>query len=253
VACLRQTIDPAHLNIVEQELPPMRHRTAALGLGILGLLATPALADAETVVRQGADRCAVLQALGGSCSAASTLGTFGGANAGQGMGLVIEPTPAPAPAAQAAPAPVRPQPVVQQPAPVRRPAPQLQVAAPRYDGAGYGQPVAAAFPSIEFELNSATLTFGARQMLDTIASALRDPQMQGRVFIVEGHTDASGDAGYNQRLSEQRARSVVHYLESLGIGPGQLQWTGRGETAPSNLYDPYAAENRRVVFLGVGA
>ncbi len=63
-----------------------------------------------------------------------------------------------------------------------------------------------------------------------------------------GHTDSDGDAGYNQRLSEQRANSVGDILRSEGIPFGRIQTFGRGETQPvaSNLNAEGKAQNRRV-------
>ena len=69
------------------------------------------------------------------------------------------------------------------------------------------------------------------------------------LFIVEGHTDASGDAGYNQSLSVRRANAALRYLVSLGVRPARLVATGRGEADLLPGVDSLAAEQRRVEFV----
>lgn len=98
---------------------------------------------------------------------------------------------------------------------------------------------------VTFEIGSATLTPQARQNLDAFAVALGDPALSGLRFSVEGHTDATGPADSNQRLSEARAASVVAYLVSHGIQAARLVAAGHGETRP-RLDDPTHPDNRRV-------
>jgi len=51
------------------------------------------------------------------------------------------------------------------------------------------------------------------------------------VFLVEGHTDAVGNAGYNLSLSDRRAESVALALtEYFGVPPQNLITQGYGET-----------------------
>ncbi len=65
---------------------------------------------------------------------------------------------------------------------------------------------------------------------------------------VIGHTDQTGDAAYNQDLSERRARAVAGVLVSSGVSSGRIQTIGRGESQPiaSNLTAEGRAQNRRV-------
>ncbi len=55
-------------------------------------------------------------------------------------------------------------------------------------------------------------------------------------------------AEYNQRLSEERALSVAHYLESKDVNPVRLATLGKGETAPiaGNDSETGRQANRRV-------
>jgi outer membrane protein OmpA-like peptidoglycan-associated protein len=68
------------------------------------------------------------------------------------------------------------------------------------------------------------------------------------VIGVFGHTDNVGSTAANQRLSEQRAESVVGSLESFGVARARMQPRGFGYTQPvaSNDTPEGRAQNRRV-------
>ncbi len=65
---------------------------------------------------------------------------------------------------------------------------------------------------------------------------------------VEGHTDSSGDAKYNQQLSERRASAVKAVLVSRGVQEKQILVVGMGESKPvaDNATAAGRAKNRRV-------
>lgn len=67
---------------------------------------------------------------------------------------------------------------------------------------------------------------------------------------IGGHTDAVGSASYNQKLSEQRARSVMNYLIQQGVDKDRLVARGYGESNPvaSNTTRAGRAKNRRIEF-----
>ncbi|MEM9062425.1 MAG: OmpA family protein [Pseudomonadota bacterium] len=98
---------------------------------------------------------------------------------------------------------------------------------------------------VTFELASDTLTDQAQRNLREFAIALQTPALAGFKFAVEGHTDASGSAEKNLKLSERRAASVVTFLTSLGVQEKRLSAKGYGETRPL-LSDPEDPGNRRV-------
>lgn len=50
--------------------------------------------------------------------------------------------------------------------------------------------------------------------------------------VIEGHTDSTASAAYNQLLSERRALAVWTYLVSKGVAPDRLTWAGYGLTRP---------------------
>src|SRR5690606_16190746 len=85
-------------------------------------------------------------------------------------------------------------------------------------------------PDVLFEFDSSRLTSKARGTIREIAEVLRD--VGERRIAVEGHTDAVGTIGYNQRLSEDRARSVANELALHGVSRNRLRTRGFGETDP---------------------
>jgi outer membrane protein OmpA-like peptidoglycan-associated protein len=66
--------------------------------------------------------------------------------------------------------------------------------------------------------------------------------------VIEGHTDASGDAAKNQALSERRAQAVKTVLVSRGVQEQQITVVGLGESKPvaDNATADGRAKNRRV-------
>ena len=50
--------------------------------------------------------------------------------------------------------------------------------------------------------------------------------------MLEGHTDSTGNANYNQKLSERRANSVKNVLVNQGLEADRITTVGYGETQP---------------------
>ena len=67
---------------------------------------------------------------------------------------------------------------------------------------------------------------------------------------ISGHTDNKGSDEYNQKLSENRAKSVVDYLVDKGISKEQLVFAGYGEAQPMSANDTDSGRqlNRRIEF-----
>ncbi len=107
--------------------------------------------------------------------------------------------------------------------------------------------------SLYFGYDSAALTVAAQEELRKLGQALSAPEFAQVYWLIEGHTDASGSADYNQRLSEARASSARRFLiEQAGIAPDHLITIGKGK---SQLYDasrPTASINRRVRLRPIG-
>jgi outer membrane protein OmpA-like peptidoglycan-associated protein len=97
-----------------------------------------------------------------------------------------------------------------------------------------------------FDTGASQLQPGAYDRLRTLATTLNNyPQSQ---VIIKGHTDSTGDNGFNQRLSEDRADRVRTYLISEGVASARISAIGFGETMPvaSNATEAGRAQNRRV-------
>lgn len=103
---------------------------------------------------------------------------------------------------------------------------------------------------IGFDFDSAALREGERAKLAPLCAAMTE--MADTRFRVIGHTDASGEGGYNDNLSLRRALSVQNYLDSgCGISAGRLEAVGVGERYLADSTDPASAINRRVEFQAV--
>ena len=102
-------------------------------------------------------------------------------------------------------------------------------------------------PDVLFEFDSSRLTREAESKINTIADSLHGLSDRQNI-AVEGYTDSVGSESYNQRLSEERARSVARALEHDGIASRRLSVKGFGESKPvaSNATEHGRSENRRV-------
>lgn len=103
------------------------------------------------------------------------------------------------------------------------------------------------FVNIAFDFDSAALRDDQKQKLTTLCNVITDIDID--LFEIIGHTDSSGSADYNQRLSRLRAEEVKRYMVGdCGIAAERLIAIGLGESSPLNPDDPRADENRRVEF-----
>ena len=81
-----------------------------------------------------------------------------------------------------------------------------------------------------FATNQSALNVNTKQNLQDLATVLQ--KYEDTNVLIEGHTDSTGEAEYNQSLSEKRATSVQDYLISLGMDYQRLSMAGYGETQP---------------------
>jgi outer membrane protein OmpA-like peptidoglycan-associated protein len=103
---------------------------------------------------------------------------------------------------------------------------------------------------VRFETAKATLDPAAFPSLDVVGEVLAKwPELR---IEIGGHTDARGSNAYNQKLSEERVRSVLDYLVGKFPQLKREQYTlvGYGETKPlvPNNSPLNMAKNRRVEF-----
>lgn len=97
--------------------------------------------------------------------------------------------------------------------------------------------------NIYFETGKSRILPQSFLPLDTVIAEMKE-QPQLRVEII-GHTDKHGDNVTNQKLSEDRAKSVADYFVSSGIDPSRITTSGKGSSEPISEED---ARNRRVEF-----
>lgn len=82
---------------------------------------------------------------------------------------------------------------------------------------------------ILFDFNSAKLRSEADDAIEKLA-AVAD-ETDGNITII-GHTDSRGDDAHNQKLSEDRAKSVLQALVDEGVKKDRLTSEGKGSTDP---------------------
>jgi len=102
---------------------------------------------------------------------------------------------------------------------------------------------------VQFETGKSEILPVSFGLLDEVAGVLKDnPQIE--VLQVEGHTDSTGSAGINRKLSQARSESVMKYLSSKGINGKRMVAKGFGPDRPlaSNDADEGKDQNRRVEF-----
>lgn len=99
---------------------------------------------------------------------------------------------------------------------------------------------------INFDSGKATLKADSDKILGEVATLLKKDE--GLKLKVEGHTDNVGQKAANQKLSEQRAASVVAWLVKNGVAKTRLASAGFGDSKPvaPNDGDKNMAMNRRV-------
>ena len=112
--------------------------------------------------------------------------------------------------------------------------------------------------------NPASARININQSRDTLlrlGTYLNDPEMRGRKFRIEGHTDEvdvdpAGPWEDNWQLSAERSRSVLRYLTALGIDERRFQIAGFADTMPlsTNQTPEGRANNRRgdIIILDEG-
>jgi outer membrane protein OmpA-like peptidoglycan-associated protein len=102
--------------------------------------------------------------------------------------------------------------------------------------------------TVYFAVSSATISNDAQEQLKQLAT--KAVPLKGYMIQVAGYTDSSGNAAYNQELSDRRAEAVIDYLQPDCKVPlfRVLAPEGMGESNPagSNESPQGKQENRRV-------
>lgn len=104
------------------------------------------------------------------------------------------------------------------------------------------------FNAAKFEQGKADLAEDAKFVLHDLAKVMnKNPEVK---LKIQGHTSAEGDAAYNQKLSEARAKAAVDFLvEQKGVDINRLSYEGLGSSMPKIAENPMAPENRRTEFI----
>jgi len=103
--------------------------------------------------------------------------------------------------------------------------------------------------AILFGFNQSNVSAAAKTSLNDLVTILN--KYPDTNIEVDGHTDNTGTAEYNQTLSEKRAAAVGQYLISNGIAASRITTKGLSFTVPkySNDTPDGRMKNRRVEFL----
>ena len=99
---------------------------------------------------------------------------------------------------------------------------------------------------ILFPTNGTTLSADSKAALSNFAKQMAD--MPDTDLTIYGHTDNTGTAAVNEKISAQRAESVAKYLQSCGMSSSRMTTEGKSYNEPvaSNETAAGRAQNRRV-------
>ncbi|HEX7614038.1 MAG TPA: OmpA family protein, partial [Thermoanaerobaculia bacterium] len=104
---------------------------------------------------------------------------------------------------------------------------------------------------VRFKVNSFEVTKDAKLALDEFAAKIKGLD-KGVYLEIQGHTDDTGGADYNDQLGQQRAEAVRRYLAREHKLPlGRISTISYGDTQPvqTNKTAKGRAQNRRVVIV----
>lgn len=105
-----------------------------------------------------------------------------------------------------------------------------------------------ALRNIFFDVGRASLRSESNAELDRLVKLMNDvPKLK---IEISGHTDNTGSASVNEKLSQERAEAVVNYLKSKGIKTDRMTAQGYGSSKPiaTNNTAEGRQENRRTEF-----
>jgi OOP family OmpA-OmpF porin len=120
---------------------------------------------------------------------------------------------------KSAPAPVEPVKAEEEsfPAPVAAVAPKPET------------PIDQANFIVFFDWDQASVTSSANDVLDAVSNEVKN-RTDIKSIVVVGHTDTSGSAAYNQKLSLRRAEAVKSALAARGVSADVIMVEGRGKS-----------------------
>ncbi|WP_316813534.1 OmpA family protein [Pedobacter heparinus] len=100
--------------------------------------------------------------------------------------------------------------------------------------------------NINFDTDKSTLQPEGQKVVDEILTLMKNNTVLK--ISIEGHTDNTGSADHNKKLSADRANTILKFLTSNGIPASRLTAAGFGAERPLVANDSEAnmAKNRRV-------
>lgn len=104
--------------------------------------------------------------------------------------------------------------------------------------------------SVKFQSGKWELTPEGEARLMELATRLKGENRN--VYLeIQGHTDATGSAEYNNRLGQERAEAVRRFLAKQGVALNRIATISYGEDEPvaANNSRDGRAQNRRVVVM----
>ena len=106
--------------------------------------------------------------------------------------------------------------------------------------------------NIFYDFDKSTLRPESTSELERLLKLLNE--MPNLKIEISSHTDSKGTNEYNFKLSDNRAKSVVNYLISKGIGNDRLVAKGYGEEKPVSTNETNEGRqlNRRTEFKILG-
>lgn len=103
--------------------------------------------------------------------------------------------------------------------------------------------------NVLFDHDKSTLKKESKNAVKMLADYMKSsPELK---IELHGHTDNTGNADYNLKLSDKRAETVKNELVALGVEGSRISFTGHGDTKPiaDNNTNDGRANNRRTEFL----
>lgn len=100
----------------------------------------------------------------------------------------------------------------------------------RYQAVIEALPVRARSYTLNFEFGNIQLTAESRTLLDKILQEML--QLPAPELILIGHADDVGTEAINDKLSLERANSVLRLIKAKGITPHDVTTVGRGKRDP---------------------
>jgi OOP family OmpA-OmpF porin len=133
--------------------------------------------------------------------------------------------------------------------PGNSPAPAAPITAPAHQRVNVRANKIEIDEKIQFEHDKATILEASYGLLNEVTQVMKDnPQI--KKVLIEGHASSEGDASYNMKLSDDRAKAVMKYLVEHGVDKSRLNAKGFGATQPvaDNKTEDGREKNRRVEF-----